>query len=137
MIDSRWTQKDELIDILLDLKHDLGKYLFLHLSHLTVDSPPDMVKDALKTALFETRKVGGRVQTAREIWDRYRSEIDALDYAFSSYELLRAAIAEALEMRRFLDADDSAPAPHVGQIQKIARQVSETIQQIIGEESDE
>ena len=135
MIESRWTKKDELIEILIDLKHDLGKYLFLHLSHLTVDSPADMVKDALKAALFETRKVGGRIQTALEIWDRYRDEIDALGYAFSGYGLLQEAVREALEMSRFLESGADVPPPHPGQIQKIARQVSECISQIIAEES--
>ena len=135
MIDSKWTPKDELTDILLDLKHDFGKYLFLHISHLTHDSPDDMVREALHTALFETRKIGGSVRCAEEIWMQYRAEIDALNYAFAGYDRLVRAIDDALALRRFLNPDFAPHTPHVGQIQKTAQQVLEVIGQIISEEN--
>ncbi|MBN2340039.1 MAG: hypothetical protein JXX29_09595 [Deltaproteobacteria bacterium] len=137
MIDSRWTKKDELIDILMDLKHDLGKYVFLHLSHLTTDSPADMIEEALHAALFETRKIGVEHQSAEQIWLRYKSEIDALDYPFGGYERLVNAANETLAMKRFLTSGGESAPPHVGQIQKIARGISETIMQIIEEEQGE
>ena len=136
MIESRWTAKDELIDILLDLKHDLGKYLFLHLSHLTADSPADATLEALKTALHDTRKVGGKPESAAAIWDRYRAEIDALNYSFDGYERLSQAVANALAMARFFDSSTSQRAPHVLEIQQTARKVSETIAEIIAEVSE-
>ena len=136
MIDKRWTVKDELIDILLDLKHDLGKYLFLHLSHLTSDSPAETTLDALKVALFETRTVGGRVESAEAIWGRYRQEIDALNYAFAGYDRLIRCVEDALAMRGFVDPAHATRAPHAGEVQQIARRVSETISDIIAEEND-
>lgn len=134
MIDSKWTRKDELIDILMDLKHDLGKYIFLHLSHLTTDSPSDLIEDALHVALFKTRKISGQYQTAEQIWIRYKKEIEALDYSFPSYERLTKCVDAALSMESFLESSPPAHPIHVGQIQKIARQISETIVEIIEEE---
>ncbi|MBN2527912.1 MAG: hypothetical protein JXR76_16100 [Deltaproteobacteria bacterium] len=126
-----------MIDILLDLKHDFGKYLFLHLSHLTADSPEDMIREALRTALFETRRISGTVRTAEEIWGQYRSEIDALKYAFNGYDRLVQCVDDALSLHRFLIPESAPHPPHVGHIHKVARQVSEVIAQIIAEENSD
>lgn len=130
MIESRWTKKDELVEILMDLKHDLGKYMFLHLSHLTQDSPPDMVNEALHTALYETRTVSGVTQSAEQIWQRYKNELALLDYSFDGHARLISAVEAALSMQQFLSRSNERPI-HVRQIQKIARQISETISQLI------
>ena len=69
-------------------------------------------------------------------WDRYRDEIDALNYSFDGYERLSQSVADALAMHRFFDNGAAQRAPHAQEIQQIARQVSETISQIISEESE-
>ncbi|MBN2715498.1 MAG: hypothetical protein JXX14_06560 [Deltaproteobacteria bacterium] len=137
MIDRRWTAKDELIDILLDLKHDLGKYLFLHLSHLTADSPVEATLEALRVALLETRVVGGKPQSAAEIWQRYRQEIDALNYSFNGRERLNRVIEDALAMHTFIQNDNASRPPHAREVQQIARRLSETISEIIEAENSE
>ena len=66
--------KEELLDILLDLKHDLGKYLRLPLALLPADASPKEVREALKTGLFSTRKSGVKTTSAQELFDETKDK---------------------------------------------------------------
>ena len=66
---------EDAVDILLDLKHDLGKYLLLPLRMLPADASDEAFREALRRALFETRKQGTTVRSGADIWEEFRREL--------------------------------------------------------------
>ena len=60
--------RDDLLDAVLDLQHDLGKYMRQPFAFLPRNARADEVREALRMALHETRKGGLGVRTAREVW---------------------------------------------------------------------
>jgi hypothetical protein len=65
---------DELLDILLDLEHDLIKYLRLPLSLVQVTDSPEIIRETLRKALFETHKGMAGTRSARVIWMGFLDE---------------------------------------------------------------
>jgi len=94
---------DASLDLLLDLKHDLGKYLVLPLALLPKDAAPSAVREALSRALRETRKGPGGAQSARELWRGFESELTAAVADSPALAALRAAVDRALAWERALD----------------------------------
>lgn len=66
---------DDLLDALLDLKHDLGKYLRLPLAGLASDASELDLQEAVRRALWETRRGPGGVRTARDLWSTFRDDV--------------------------------------------------------------
>ena len=94
---------DASLDLLLDLKHDLGKYLVLPFALLPKDAAPPAVREALSRALRETRKGPGGAQSARELWRGFESELTAAVSESPAMGALRAAVDRALAWERALD----------------------------------
>jgi hypothetical protein len=69
-------KREELVDILVDLKHDLGKYLRLPLALLPLQADQQQLRLALQTALFATRKDRESTRSARSIWDTFVAEVE-------------------------------------------------------------
>ncbi len=66
--------REELLDWLLDLQHDLAKYLALPLGFLPPDAAPNTLREALTQALLRTRTGRQGVESARAIWQRLCDE---------------------------------------------------------------
>lgn len=64
-----------LPDLLLDLAHDLGKYLRMPLAFLPRDAPPHEVHAAVRKALLETRP---GPKPARTVWESFLAEAGPL-----------------------------------------------------------
>ena len=97
MIDSS-ENSAELLDLLLDLKHDLGKYLQLPVAMLPPDAGPQALREALEDALSRTRRRGDRVQGAAEIWENFRCELAPWGDA-PWYGRIEGAVEAALALR--------------------------------------
>ncbi len=87
---------DDLVDALMDLQHDLGKYLRLPLAMLPADAGPAEVREAAADALLRTRRGPSGVTPAAEIWEAFTDEVgDGLDSA-AGYADLQTTVAQAL-----------------------------------------
>jgi hypothetical protein len=88
---------DASLDLLLDLKHDLGKYLVLPFALLPKEAAPAAVHEALARALRETRRGPRGVQTAVDRALAWEQALDApapLDRAAVERDL--RAVQEAI-----------------------------------------
>ena len=61
----------QLVELLQDLQHDLGKYLRMPLAFLPEGASEGDVVAAIRKGLFETRRSGDGVVTASELWERF------------------------------------------------------------------
>jgi hypothetical protein len=98
---------DATLDLLLDLKHDLGKYLVLPIALLPGDADASALRAALERALHKTRSTRGVTRSAREIWQDFHEELAALLTPESGLDDLRLAVERALQWERAL----STPGP--------------------------
>jgi hypothetical protein len=98
---------DALQETLIDLKHDLGKYLVLPLAMLPRDAAQADVRAALARALLQTRKDRAGTHTARSVWQRFEGELAPALSASPAYAALRAAVERALAWEPRL-ADEAA-----------------------------
>lgn len=88
--------RDDLVDALLDLQHDLGKYLRLPLAMLPPDASEDDLRQAAADALLRTRRGPTGVTPAATVWRDFLAEVgDALD-ARPSFQALGATVDRAL-----------------------------------------
>ena len=93
MIDTTNFAFDDLIDALMDLKHDLGKYIRIPFSMLPATASAGEVEAALETALHRTRSGPFGVRSAKEIWDVFAAEAgDALEGKKEYGELARSVV---------------------------------------------
>ena len=91
---------EELVEILLDLQHDLGKYLRLPLVWLPADAGPEAIRRAATEAIRATRRTASGTRSAVELWAAFEAEVDgALDDRPE-----RAALDEAVERALAWDA---------------------------------
>lgn len=92
--------EDEL-DRLADLQHDLGKYLRMPLGFLPRDASNDQVRAAMRKALLETRPA----RSARSLWEAYLHACDDRVRGCAGFEVLQAAVDDALAWEERLDDD--------------------------------
>ena len=97
-------ERDDLLDLLLDLQHDLGKYLKLPLGMLPGDADQSQLRAALGDALLHTQRGPRGAVDARTLWERFMPELKA---ALSSEELspLSRAVERALAWQARLQDD--------------------------------
>lgn len=81
-----------LADLLMDLAHDLGKYIRMPLAFLPRDAPAHEVHAALRKALLETRP-GPR--SARQVWAGFLAEAGVLPDT-PAFHAMRDAVEHAL-----------------------------------------
>ncbi len=99
--------RQELIDHLSLLEHDLGKHLALPLGMLPAGAAPAEVREALVTSLRRTRRTRGRVLSARQIWAAFRSEAgEALLASGERWSAVCAAVERALAWEERLAGSD-------------------------------
>lgn len=99
MIDKNRLSRDDVLDALLDLKHDLGKYVRLPVAMLPDHASDAELLEALETSLLRTRSGPGGVRSAEDLWSEFADEVgDALD-GYESARGLREAVGRALAWR--------------------------------------
>jgi len=59
---------DDLLDLLMDLQHDLGKYIRMPLGFLPANASDEEVHRALDKALLKTRATPSGTRSARGLW---------------------------------------------------------------------
>lgn len=95
---------DATLDLLLDLKHDLGKYMMLPIALLPGDADAPALREALDRALRKTRSTRGVMRSAREIWQGFHDELASVLAPESGLDDLRLAVERALEWEHALAA---------------------------------
>lgn len=108
MIENDRLSRDDVLDALLDLKHDLGKYIRLPVAMLPADAGDADLRQALETALNRTRSGPEGVRSAAELWDGFVEEVGAALDGYSSAAELRRAVEQALAWRAALGDPDAA-----------------------------
>jgi hypothetical protein len=93
---SEFVNKDELLEALYDLKHDLGKYIRLPVAMLPVNVEIDEVISAAKMAIERTRRGPGGDISAAALWERFVSEWHEVAEAFNTYQPLGQAVSRAV-----------------------------------------
>ena len=127
---ARRPSRDDLLDALFDLKHDLGKYLRWHLSTAPEDAGPERFREALATALLCTRTGPRGDRAAREIWEKFEGETGSALDGYPARAALSIAVRRALGHERALAPD--APLDR-GEIRRDLGAVSDAIRALIEE----
>lgn len=108
---------DPLADLLLDLKHDLGKHLVLPLALLPHDAPGSLVHRTALRALTHTRHGPMGAVSARALWQRFQSELPLEPKQHPRYVELERALTTALAWQHALQ---QAPTPAVAPADRAA-----------------
>lgn len=95
---------DDLLDLLMDMKHDLGKYIVMPVAMLPATAPDADVRDALRRALRETRTGGDGPRSATELWDDFVGEGGDALRALDGFGVLEASVARAIHWDAAIDA---------------------------------
>lgn len=115
MPDCRWTRytrpveaadRESLLDLLLDLQHELGKHLVMPIAMLPREADGDAVRAATARALLHTRERGGHPVSAQALWAAADAEGGAALRALPGYPALRGRVHAALAWEARLRSDD-------------------------------
>jgi hypothetical protein len=93
----------ETLELLSDLKHDLGKYLVLPFALLPKGADGERVREALGRALRETRKGPRGVTSARSLWQRFEAELPDELATRAGLRALHDAVERALSWEQALE----------------------------------
>jgi hypothetical protein len=96
MIDNGKKSQTDIVDAILDVKHDLGKYIRMPIAMLPVDAPDDAVRHATIQALRRTRVGPSGVRSARSIWGDFAAEVTPSLGGEQAFVALSEAVARAL-----------------------------------------
>ncbi len=96
---------DALIDLLLDLSHDLGKYVRMPLAFLPADADAEAVREAVRKAVLETRQGSKGTRSARSLWEAFLVQGGEALAGLRSFAALEVAVASALAWEERLDAE--------------------------------
>jgi len=102
---------DVTLELLLDLKHDLGKYMLLPLALLPKGADAAAVRDALERALLRTRTrravagAAAEAQSAREIWHGSAAELVQSGLPRAALADVEQAVERALDWEPALRGD--------------------------------
>ncbi len=131
MIDTTNFDFDDLIDALMDLKHDLGKYIRIPFSMLPRIASVREVESALETALRRTRSGPSGVRSAKEIWDAFTGEAGGSLESKKEYGALARAVAKALSHEAAICG--SVPMPDRETLEADMADVGKCIQKLVEE----
>ena len=95
--------REEMLDVLMDLKHDLGKYIRMPLAMLPAGAGNEEVADAVRRGLLETRKGPAGTRSARDLWAACEEESVEELRALPGWGILESAVAKALAWESRLD----------------------------------
>ena len=131
MIDTKNFGFDDLIDALMDLKHDMGKYIRIPFSMLPASASAGEVALALETALRRTRSGPSGVRSAKEIWEAFSKEAGGFLESKKGYGALARAVAKALNHEAALCG--SVPMPDRETLEADMADVGKCIQELVEE----
>jgi len=97
--------REETLESLDSLKHDLGKYLRMPVAFLPKDASTKDIRDALMMALHQTKSKGGRYESARELWEDFVEKNAHNLNQFAEYTVLRKGVDRAIQWERALQDD--------------------------------
>jgi hypothetical protein len=107
--------REDLIELLRDLRHDLGKYIRLPLAMLPREAGDEEVRSALRQALQATRRGPAGDVPARAIWQQFLEQCRG-NLPLPSWPRLCEAVGEALALEGQLDPPTLLRPPgHEGQ----------------------
>jgi hypothetical protein len=95
-----------LLDALVDLEHDLAKYLRLPFAFLPQDAPPGDVRKALHEALVSTRRTTAGTRSAADIWCGFTAEMGEFARG-PRFDALSFSVARVLAWARAVDDEDA------------------------------
>jgi hypothetical protein len=101
-------EREALLELLLTLQHDLGKYLRMPLSMLPKDASDDALRRALERALLRTRTGPTGVQGAAQIFADFEAELGGRLDESAGLQALRGRLQAALRWRALLDEPSRA-----------------------------
>lgn len=125
-------EREDLLDALLDLDHDLGKHIRLPVSMLPADASQLELREALATALLRTRRGPRGTSGARGIWREFEREAGGALAGLEGAESLRAALEKALAWEDALKKDERIDR---GALERDLAEVRERIRDLIEEVS--
>ncbi len=96
-----------LVDALLDLQHDLGKYLRMPIAFLPREADASALRAALHKALRQTRSGPDGVRSARSLWGDFEREVGGALAGRPGYVRLVEAVRTALAWEAALDDADA------------------------------
>jgi hypothetical protein len=96
---------DDLLDVLSDLQHDLGKYLLMPVTMLPADASDAALREALRAALLETRRGPAGVRSAATLWSTFQAEAGEALARLPGRRLLTTAVDRALAWEGRLDGN--------------------------------
>ena len=124
--------RDDFLDALYDLKHNLGKYIRLPVAMLEQNAKQDDLKDALCIALTKTREHSGVTRGAREIWGEFVDEWRGFAHSTVGFFQLESCFERVMEWEKTLEAD-SLVTLEKGILDRDLSLVGEKIQSLIDE----
>lgn len=92
-----------LVDALLDLQHDLGKYIRMPIAFLPREADNSALRKALTKALRQTRSGPGGVHSARSLWHDFEREVGEALAGQPGYLQLVEVVQTALAWEAVLD----------------------------------
>jgi hypothetical protein len=101
--------RDDLLDALFDLQHDLGKYLCLPLAWLPAEATPEEVRQAALKALLETRSGPTGMRSANDLWQAFLEEVGEGLKETHKWPALTSAVVQALAWSETLQETDTPP----------------------------
>mgnify|MGYP003980109211 CR=1 FL=1 len=104
--------RDDLLDALFDLQHDLGKYLCLPLAWLPADATPEEVRQAALKALLETRSGPTGNRSSNDLWQAFVEEVGGELKDTHKWPALTTAVIQALAWSETLQKADAPPNRH-------------------------
>lgn len=133
LVELNQLNQDDVVDALMDLKHDLGKYLLIPFSMLSDFPTKQDVHEAIRNALFATRKKGDQFIPAVDLWNGFLDEVGAFVQKLNGFHRLDAAVKKVLGLKTLLDSDGFMDK---GTLVEIAEQVSHCIWALVQEIED-
>lgn len=121
----------ELIELLLELQHDLGKYIRLPLAMLPANASNAEVREALEMGLIYTRQGPGGTRSAETIWRDFLDEAQERLRGFQAFPALCDTVEHALAWRSSLTP--TAPPIERDALDSDLQRVSEAIRNVIVE----
>jgi hypothetical protein len=120
--------REEMLDVLMDLKHDLGKYIRMPLAMLPAGAGDEEVTDAVRRGLLETRRGPAGVRSARGLWDEFTVEAKGALGNRAGWQRLESAVFTALTWEERL----AGPLPRL-EVDRDLASVGASIQALIEE----
>jgi hypothetical protein len=96
MIDNGKRGQTEIVDAVLDVKHDLGKYIRMPIAMLPAGAPDAAIRAALLQALLRTRTGPNGALSARSIWDAFSAEVAEALQEEPAFAALAESVVRAL-----------------------------------------